>query len=86
MQQVFVQQNMEWISSYNKIHQELALVLSLSTLVMDHLTRKFQDEIPWRIQFVDDIEKVYNIKLDRCRKAFEKKGFKISCRKMTSNL
>jgi hypothetical protein len=66
------------------LHQGSALSPYLFALVMDELTRQFQEDIPWCMMFADDIVLVdetargVNTKLEIWREALESKGFRIS--------
>jgi len=51
---------------------------------MDELTREIQDEVPWRMLFVDDIVLInetrdgLNDKLEKGRLTLESRGFRLS--------
>ena len=69
------------------LHQGSALSPYLFALIMDELTSRIKEEVPWCILFADDIVSVdesrdgVNAKVERWRDALESKGFKRSYKK-----
>ena len=65
------------------MHQGLALSPYLFSLVMDELTRRIQEEVPWYMLFADDVVLIdetregVNAKLELWRGVLESKGFRI---------
>ena len=66
-----------------RLHQGLALSPFLFTIIMDELTRKIQDEVPWCMLFAHDIVLIdetrdeLNEKLERWRHSLESRGFRL---------
>ena len=67
-----------------ELHQGLALSPFLFTIIIDELTRKIQDEVPWCILFTDDIVLIdeaiggLNEKLESWRHSLESRGFRMN--------
>jgi len=72
------------------LHQGSALSPYLFALVMDVLTRHFQEDVPWRMLFANDILLVNKSregvdgKLELWRSTLESKGFRLSISKTES--
>jgi len=70
-----------------RLHQDSALSPFLFTLVMDELTIRIQDDLPWYMFFADDIVLVdesrqgVHDKLERWRLTLESRGFTVSTSK-----
>jgi len=66
------------------LHQGFALSLFFFNIVMDELTKRIQEELPWCMLFVDDIilvdeiRKGVNGKSEQWRHIVESRGFRIS--------
>jgi len=71
-----------------ELHQGSTLSPFLFTTIMDELTRRIQDEIPWcmlftdAIVFIDESREGVNTKLECWRGTLEAKGFRLSRSKM----